>query len=151
MTGKYDDVYMGFLDADNEAYISRSSAAPSSFVSLFLVHWLAIELAMVSNIMPKQQESSTSLLTRGHTTSKSFDKEQQKSIWQNFLSIRIVNEWNNLPTKIVEAPNLRIFERRLDQYWRQHGLKYNLARLPYRTALVFFILNLVFRLFVTTK
>ena len=27
--------------------------------------------------------------------------------------------------EIKQAPNLRIFERRLDQYWTQHGLKYN--------------------------
>ena len=27
--------------------------------------------------------------------------------------------------EIKQAPNQRIFERRLDQYWRQHDLKYN--------------------------
>ena len=36
------DVQVGFLDAGCEAYVSRSSAAPSSFVSFLLVHWLAI-------------------------------------------------------------------------------------------------------------
>ena len=27
-----------------------------------------------------------------------------------------------------EGPNLRIFKRRLDQYWRQYDLKYNFRR-----------------------
>ena len=25
----------------------------------------------------------------------------------------------------MEAPNLKVFERRLDRHWRQHDLKYN--------------------------
>ena len=36
-----------------------------------------------------------------------------------------MNKWNSLPSKIVEAPNLKIFERRLDRHWRQHDLKYS--------------------------
>ena len=78
----------------------------------------------VCNIMPKQQESATSLPTRGHIF-KIFRQRAEKSPRQNFLSIRIVNEWNSLPSKIVEAPNLKIFERRLDRHWRQHDLKYS--------------------------
>ena len=77
-----------------------------------------------SNIMPKRQESTTSLSTRGHIF-KIFRQRAEKPIRQNFLSIRIVSEWNSLPEKIVEAPNLKIFERRLDHHWRQHDLKYN--------------------------
>ncbi|MCG8626996.1 MAG: hypothetical protein MJE68_33970 [Proteobacteria bacterium] len=78
----------------------------------------------VSNIMPKHQESTTSQLTRGHIY-KLFQQRAEKSIRQNFLSIRIVSEWNSLPSKIVESPNLKIFKRRLDQYSIQHDLKYN--------------------------
>ena len=78
----------------------------------------------VSNIMPKRQENTTSLPTRGHTL-KIFRQRAEKPLRQKFLSIRIVNEWNSLPAKIVEAPNLNIFKRRLDQYWRQHDMKYN--------------------------
>ena len=59
------------------------------------------------------------------TSSKSFAKEQRNHQDKNFLSIRIVNEWNSLPSEIVEAPNLKIFERRLDRHWRQHDLKYS--------------------------
>ena len=80
--------------------------------------------AAVSNIMPKRQESATSLPTRGHIY-KLFQQRAEKPLRQNFLSIRVVSEWNSLPSKIVEAPNLKVFKRRLDQHWRQHDLKYN--------------------------
>ena len=80
--------------------------------------------AAVSNIMPKRQESATSLPTRGHIY-KLFQQRAEKPLRQNFLSIRVVSEWNSLPSKIVEAPNLKVFERRLDRHWRQHDLKYN--------------------------
>ena len=80
--------------------------------------------AAVSNIMPKRQESATSLPTRGHIY-KLFQQRAEKPLRQNFLSIRVVSEWHSLPSKIVEAPNLKVFERRLDRHWRQHDLKYN--------------------------
>ena len=51
--------------------------------------------------------------------------ELKALIEEHFLSIRIVSEWNSLPSKIVESPNLKIFKRRLDQYSIQHDLKYN--------------------------
>ena len=36
-----------------------------------------------------------------------------------------IHKWNSLPSKIVEAQNLKVFERRLDWHWRQHDMKYN--------------------------
>ena len=41
---------------------------------------------------------------------------QCKKVRKNF-SQRVINNWNHLPPTTVEAPSLKIFENRLDEYW----------------------------------
>ena len=38
------------------------------------------------------------------------------------FSVRVINNWNRLPSQIVEAPTLNIFKNRLDDHW--HHLIY---------------------------
>ena len=33
--------------------------------------------------------------------------------------------WNSLPDKVVEAPSMQSFDRRLDNHWRDHDLIFN--------------------------
>ena len=51
--------------------------------------------------------------TRGHSLrirGKSFRTEMRKT----FFTQRVVNLWNSLPQKVVEASSLAIFKRELD-------------------------------------
>ena len=42
-----------------------------------------------------------------------------------FFRNRIVTTWNELPTKVIEAPTVKAFEKRLDKYWRRYNIKYD--------------------------
>ena len=48
----------------------------------------------------------------------------------NFLSSRIVNEWNELPKEVVDAPSINAFKNRLDRHWNDMGIFSWLATLP---------------------
>ena len=78
----------------------------------------------IVDFMPKQHESSSSLSTRGHYL-KLYRQSVEKNLRNNFLSLRITSYWNSLPDKIVQAPNTKTFESRLDQYWKEYEGKYN--------------------------
>ena len=38
---------------------------------------------------------------------------------------RSINIWNNLPEEVVNAQNIKTFERRLDRLWRNEPAKYD--------------------------
>ena len=78
----------------------------------------------IVDFMPKQHESSSSLPTRGHHL-KLYRQRAEKNLCNNFLSLRITSYWNSLPDKVVQAPNTKTFESRLDQYWKEYEGKYN--------------------------
>ena len=42
-----------------------------------------------------------------------------------FLKNRAVNYWNELPTKVKEAPSIKSFEKRLDKYWKMYNIRYS--------------------------
>ena len=45
-------------------------------------------------------------------------KESVKSrVRANFLSNRVVNDWNSLPNNVVNAPSVDAFKRRIDKHW----------------------------------
>ena len=77
----------------------------------------------IVDFMPKQHESSSSLPTRGHHL-KLYRQRAEKNL-RNFLSLRITSCWNSLPYNVVQAPNTKTFEGRLDQYWKKYEGKYN--------------------------
>ena len=56
---------------------------------------------------------------------KIFVQRAEKTLRQNFLSIRAAKVWNSLPESIVESQTVKIFERRLDEYWKEHEMKFN--------------------------
>ena len=43
----------------------------------------------------------------------------------NFLTNRVVNDWNKLPAQIVQAETLNIFKNRLDNHWKDTEEVYN--------------------------
>ena len=36
------------------------------------------------------------------------------------FSQRVINDWNSLPTSVIEAPTLNTFKNRLDEHWKHH-------------------------------
>ena len=78
----------------------------------------------IVDFMPKQHESSSSLPTRGLYL-KFYRQRAEKNLRNNFLSLRITSYWNSLRDKVVQAPNTKTFESRLDQYWKEYEGKYN--------------------------
>ena len=54
--------------------------------------------------------------TRGHQWK--LQKPQAVSrVRRNAFSVRIINEWNALPSSVVTAPSLNAFKARLDRHW----------------------------------
>ena len=54
---------------------------------------------------------------RGHQ--KKLSKPQAKTnVRQNFLSFRVVDNWNNLTSEIVCSPSIALFKARLDSFWK---------------------------------
>ena len=54
--------------------------------------------------------------SRGHSY-KIVKQSCRLIVRQNFLAVRIVNEWNSQPADIAEAPSLNSFKARLDKYY----------------------------------
>ena len=78
----------------------------------------------IVDFMPKQHESSSSLPTQGNHL-KLYRQRVGKNLCNSFLSLRITSYWNSLLDKVVQAPNTKTFESRLDQYWKEYEGKYN--------------------------
>ena len=54
--------------------------------------------------------------TRGHRF-KIAKGGATKLVRRNAFSQRVINQWNNLPSEIVESPTLLTFKSKLDKYW----------------------------------
>ena len=49
----------------------------------------------------------------------------KKDVRKFAFKCRVTNAWNNLPTKIVNAPTLNCFKNRLDKLWKENDVMYN--------------------------
>ena len=78
----------------------------------------------IVDFIPKQLHSSSSLPTEGHHL-KLCRPTVVKNLHNNFLSLGVTSCWNSLPEEVVQAPNTKIFESRLDQHWKEYEGKYN--------------------------
>ena len=58
----------------------------------------------------------THLSTRGHRY-KIFKQHARKLPRINSFANRIVNDWNALPSEVVESPSINTFKKKLDEYW----------------------------------
>ena len=59
---------------------------------------------------------------RGHSL-KLFKPRCRTTVRENFFSLRIVSEWNQLPQDVVEAPSINTFKNRLDRHWHDMGIQ----------------------------
>lgn len=56
------------------------------------------------------------LSTSGHRP-KIYKQYAKKLLRINTFSNRIVNDWNELPSEVVEADSINSFKNRLDKHW----------------------------------
>ena len=59
-------------------------------------------------------------VTRGHNLKLRKTKATKLARIRAF-SIRVVDEWNKLPSKVVNAPSINTFKAELDKHW-QHRM-----------------------------
>ena len=55
----------------------------------------------------------------GRTRSNGWKLIKERSnleLRRNFLTVRTINQWNNLPPEVVNAPTLEVFKKRLDSH-----------------------------------
>ena len=52
-------------------------------------------------------------------------KDGQRGIQSNSFYYRITQTWNNLPKKVVDAPNIDTFKNRLDKLWENEPRKFD--------------------------
>ena len=52
------------------------------------------------------------------------NKETRRTFFKN----RTIPFWNNLPNKVIEAPNTKSFEKRLDKFWSQFKIKFDFEK-----------------------
>ena len=64
---------------------------------------------------------------RGHSK-KLYKRKYNKAIRKHSFGYRIVESWNSLPEKVVTAPTVNCFERRLDKFWEPQDIRYNFKK-----------------------
>ena len=74
----------------------------------------------VANFLPLHPNKRT----RGHSQ-KLFKRRPRLDVRKYSFSYRIVDAWNSLPEKVISAPSVNSFERRLDKHWSHQDLKYD--------------------------
>ena len=66
---------------------------------------------------------STESITRGHDL-KLFKPLCNTNVRSHFFSLRVINDWNNLPADVVNAPSVNAFKNKLDQHWHDKKFIY---------------------------
>ena len=79
---------------------------------------------VISDILPLHKANVEGHNLRGHSK-KLFKKRARLNIRKHFYSQRVVDTWNSLPQKVIEAPSVKSFERRLDRCWKSQAIKYD--------------------------
>ncbi|MEW8547283.1 MAG: reverse transcriptase domain-containing protein, partial [Candidatus Thiodiazotropha sp.] len=68
-------------------------------------------------------QMATYQATRGHPL-KLFKKRARLNMRANSFSVRVIDNWNNLPASVVMAPSLEAFKSRLNKHWQYHPAKF---------------------------
>ena len=74
-----------------------------------------IDPAVFFKFLPSQ-------VTRGHSF-KIHKQHAQRQVRSQSYSIRVINDWNNIPAHVVNAETVTSFKKRLDNHWE--SLKYS--------------------------
>ena len=68
-------------------------------------------------------QMATFQATRGHPL-KLFKRRSRLNVRANSFSMRVIDNWNSLPTNVVLAPSVNSFKNRLNKHWHGHPLKF---------------------------
>ena len=58
-----------------------------------------------------------------------FIKRAKLNLRKHFFTQQVVDVWNKLPKKMIIAPSVNSFEKRLDEHWRNQSIVYNFESL----------------------
>ena len=61
--------------------------------------------------------------TRGHSL-KIFKQHARTFVKREAFASRTINDWNMLPSHVVEATNVNMFKNELDRHWPQFKFEY---------------------------
>ena len=61
---------------------------------------------------------------RGHSK-QLFIRRSAKEVRSNFFTRRVAPVWNSLTEEIVSAPSVNAFKNRLDEFWKNHPMKFD--------------------------
>jgi len=67
---------------------------------------------------------NNSTSTRGHQF-KLFKVRSRLLVRHHFFSNRVINQWNPLPSTVVNAPTVTVFKQKLDNSWHQSGYEHS--------------------------
>ena len=68
-------------------------------------------------------QMATFQATCGHPL-KLFKRRSRLNVRANSFSMRVIDNWNSLPTNVVLAPSVNSFKNRLHKHWNGHPLKF---------------------------
>ena len=74
-------------------------------------------------MLPRHQSRGS--VTRGHHL-KLKKPAASKDIGKFFFTRRVVETWNSLPSKVVEAPSVNSFKNRIDRHWSSLDIKFDI-------------------------
>ena len=78
----------------------------------------------VAPALPYVNNTNVSIVTRGHQY-KLFKNRFYKDIGKFSFLNRIIQNWNQLPEKVVKAKSTNSFKNRLDKAWKNQDILYN--------------------------
>jgi len=67
---------------------------------------------------------SNNTVTRGHSL-KLTTLPSRLEIRRNSFAVRVVKPFNSLSEEVLTASSVRVFENRLDTFWKDQPVKYN--------------------------
>ena len=67
---------------------------------------------------------SNNAITRGHSLKLS-SQPSRIEIRRNSFSVRVVKPWNSLPQEVVMSPSVKVFEARLDRFWKDQPMMFD--------------------------
>ena len=56
---------------------------------------------------------------------KFYKHHSHLNVRKHSFSQRVINDWNTLPSDIIQSPNVSLFKKRLDEHWHQFRLILN--------------------------
>ena len=63
-----------------------------------------------------KEQTTKSSSTRGHAWKLKKREHIASQVREGWFSFRVVNHWNELPENVVDAPSIKTFKNRLDEY-----------------------------------